>query len=235
MKSVIFAVVAVAAIAVLGAEAATAGVTQIASKAPLQPWQERRAELDQTLRAAANGDAAGLKQLDQVLTDFEKKPFGRTPIENLEIVGAYYLPNEGAETVLPVIVSNLVLGWYDALRFASSSGRAEIVNNEQFFKKAFVVVNPEVTAKATAFLQAHPEEVAKLVAQGFGYADSNRDIQTYDRHWPTTYGMERMICATGGECKTPDSMPKDQWDAAWLEAKKQVGKYFSVKPAAAAR
>jgi hypothetical protein len=220
--------------AVLGFGVATADVTNIAVKAPLQPWQARRAQLDQTLHSAANGDAAGLKQFQDVLVDFEKKPFDRTPIENLEIFGAYYLPREGTEVILPYIVTNLVLGWYDTLRFASSSGKAEIIDNEQFFKKAFVIVNPEVTAKITTYLQGHPEQVAKLVTEGLGFADNNREVQSYDRHWPSAYGMERLTCAMGGECKAPLAMPKDQWDAAWVEAKKQVSQYFNVKPPAAA-
>jgi hypothetical protein len=233
MKGTAFAII-FGVSAVLGLGAASADVTNIAVKAPLQPWQQRRAQLDQTLHAAANGDAAGLKQFEGVLVDFEKRPFGRTPLENLEIFGAYYLPKEGTEVILPYIVTNLVLGWYDTLRFASSSGKAEIIDNERFFNMAFVIVNPEVTAQVTTYLKGHPEQVAKLVTEGLGYADSNREVQSYDRHWPSAYGLERLTCAMGGECKAPVAMPKDQWDAAWVEAKKQVSQYFSVKPAAAA-
>ncbi|HEY2782351.1 MAG TPA: hypothetical protein VGI90_16330 [Steroidobacteraceae bacterium] len=234
MKAIVYAIIMAAA--TIACQAATAQGAQAVIKAPpLQPWQARRAQLDQTIRAAENGDPTATKQFDQVLTDLEKSPYGRTPIENLEIMGAYYLPNEGVETTLPLIVTNLLLGWYDTLRFASSSGKAEILNNEHFFDKAFVLSNSDVTAKARAFMQSHPEQVAKLLAQGFGYAEKSREIQSYDRHWPTAYGLERIICASGGDCKERPSLPKDQWDTAWLEAKNQVNRYFNVKPATATR
>lgn len=233
-RTFVYAIIAAAF--ALGCHEATAAAAQEVLKAPpLQPWQERRAQLDKTLRLAANGDAAGLKQFEQVLVDFDSAPFARTPIENLEIFGAYYLPNQGAQAALPSIVTFLVLGWYDTLRFASSSGKAEIANNEQFFDKAFVLVNPDVTAKARTFLQSHPQEVAKLVAQGFGYAEKSRELDTYDRRWPSAYGLERVICASGGDCKAAASLPKEQWDKAWLDAKNQVSQYFNVKPTAVAR
>jgi hypothetical protein len=231
IMKVIMCAVALAA-GLIANQAATAQATQAVFKAPpLQPWQARRAQLDQTIRAAEQGDPAGTKQFDQALTDLEKTPYGRTPIENLEIFGAYYLPNEGVEAALPLIVTNLVLGWYDTLRFTSPSGKAEILTNEHFFDKAFVLANSDVTAKARTFMRSHPEQVAKLVAQGFGYAEQSREIQTYDRHWPTAYGMERIIYASGGDCKDRPSLPKDRWDTAWLEAKNQVSQYFSSKPA----
>jgi hypothetical protein len=234
MRAIVYATILAAATIACRAVPAQEGQAVIKAP-PLQPWQERRTHLDQTIHAAENGDSTATKQFDQVLTDFEKNPYGRTPIENLEIMGSYYLPNESVETTLPVIVTNLLLGWYDTLRFASPSGKAEILNNEHFFDKAFVLSNADATAKARAFMRGHPEQVAKLVAQGFGYAEKSREIQSYDRHWPTAYGLERIICASRGDCKERASLPKDQWDTAWLEAKNQVNRYFNLKPVAATR
>ena len=44
-------------------------------------------------------------------------------------------------SVLSLIVMNASLGWYDALSFGP--GRAEIVNNEGFFKRAFVLAGKQ--------------------------------------------------------------------------------------------
>jgi hypothetical protein len=38
---------------------------------------------------------------------------------------------------------NASLGWYDALRFGSESGRAEIVNNEGFFKRTLILAGKQ--------------------------------------------------------------------------------------------
>lgn len=234
MKAIGYAIIVAAS--TIAALAANAQATQAVLKAPpLQPWQERRAQLDQTIRGADSGDSSAAKQFEQVLTELEKNPYGRTPIENLEIFGAYYLPNEGVETTLPLIATNLLLGWYDTLRFASPSGKAEILNNEKFFDKAFVLSSPAVTAKTRTFLHSHPDQVADLIAQGFGYAEKSRETQSYDRHWPSAYGLERILCASGGDCKERPALPKDQWDSAWAAAKSRVQEYFNVKPAAAAR
>jgi hypothetical protein len=130
-----------------------------------------------------------------------------------------------------VVVQNLVLGWYDALRFASESGRAEIINNEGFFKKAFTQGGADVTNRAVKFLEGNPDRVHALIAQGISIAEKYRDTNNYDRHWPTAYGLERFICAQGGTCKEPTELPKEQWDGAWEEAKHRVSTYFeSVKP-----
>jgi hypothetical protein len=71
----------------------------------------------------------------------------------------------GPDPALSIIVQNLILGWYDALRYASE---------------------------------------------------------------PTAYGLERVICAQGGPCTKPLPMPKEQWDAAWAEAKHRVTVYLQV-------
>jgi hypothetical protein len=106
-------------------------------------------------------------------------------MEVLDVVGTYYVPNEGIENSLTVIVTHLVLGWYDVLRFASPTGRAEIIDNEQFFKRALVLAGKDVTDKSSKFLNDHQDIVSQLVEKGVTYATEFRDTRSYDRQWPT--------------------------------------------------
>jgi hypothetical protein len=198
---------------------------------PMQSWQARRAAYQELAQRLRQGDFSAGKDYDAVLTEFDTRVLGRTPIENLEILGDFYIPKEGVDPALAIVVQNLVLGWYDALRFASESGRAEIVNNEGFFKLAFSRAGSDVTSKAMTFIESNPDRVHELIAQGVSFADKFRETNNYDRHWPTAYGLERIICAIGGPCKEPTEMPKERWDGAWEEAKHRVTMYFEfAKP-----
>ena len=200
----------------------------------LQPWQQRRKDFIKIIQGLREGNPTAQKDFDAVLTEFEKNPYSRTPMENMEILGVFYVPREGVEAAFSVIVANAVLGWYDGLRFASESGRAEIINNEGFFKKAIVLGGPDVTAKAIKFLEGNTERKTQLLTQGISFAEKFRNVSEYDRQWPTAYGLERIICAQGGACITPKPMPKEQWDKAWEEAKQRVTLYYQpVKPNAA--
>lgn len=192
----------------------------------LQPWQQRRKEFAKTVQGLRERNQTAQKDFDAILTEFETKLLSRTPMENMEILGVFYVPKDGIEKCFPVIIQNTVLGWYDALRFASASGRAEILNNEGFFKKAFVISGSESGAKAVKFIESNPERVAQLLKQGFSFAEKFRETSNYDRRWPTAYGLERIICAQGGSCITPPSIPKEQWDKAWDEAKQRVSSYY---------
>lgn len=198
-----------------------------------QPWQQRRIDFIKIIQGLREGNPTAQNDFDAVLTEFEEKPFRRTPMENMEILGVFYVPREGVDPAFSVIVANAVLGWYDALRFASESGRAEIINNEGFFKKAIVLGGPDVTAKAVKFLEGNTERKAQLLTQGISFAEKVRNVSEYDRQWPTAYGLERIICAQGGACITPEPMPKEQWDKAWEEAKQRVILYYQpTKPKA---
>jgi hypothetical protein len=219
-------------LAVSSGHPASADAPQSPLKAPpRQAWQVRREQLDHVIIGARQNDPEALKQFDQILTDMEKHPLDRTPLEALDVVGTYYLPNEGIENSLAVIVTNLVLGWYDVLRFASPSGRAEIVDNEQFFKRALVLSGKDVTDKSFRFLQDHQDQVAPLVEKGVMYADGVRDTPRYDRQWPTAYGLERILCASGEaeNCKAPPALPKEKWNEAWAQSRKAVTEYFVIK------
>lgn len=200
----------------------------------LQPWQQRRIEFIKTVQGVRKGDPVARKDFDRILTEFETHAFSRTPLENMELLGVFYVPKDGIEKSMPVVIANAVLGWYDALRFASETGRAELINNEGFFKKAFILAGPDTTNKAIQFLKNNPDKVAKSLAQGFLFADKFRETSTYDRHWPSAYGLEQVICATGGSCQAPPAMPREQWDKAWEEAKQRVTAYYQVtKPSTA--
>lgn len=192
----------------------------------LQPWQVRRAAYDSLALRLRRGDFSASKDYDAVLTEFDTRPFSRTPIEELEILGDFYIPKDGLDPGLVAVVEFQVLGWYDALRFASESGRAEILSNEGFFRVALTRGGADVTNKAVKFLQGNQERVRALVAQGIESAEKWRDTDRYDRRWPTAYGLERFICAQGGQCKAPTELPKDQWNGAWERAKDGVRTYF---------
>jgi hypothetical protein len=100
----------------------------------LEAWQTRRLQRLKVIKEGLVPNAASTssKAFDQMLTDFETHPFAQTPIENMDLLGLFYAPKDGIAKALPVIVMNAALGWYDALRFGSPSGQAEIVNNEMF-------------------------------------------------------------------------------------------------------
>jgi hypothetical protein len=197
-----------------------------------QPWETRRVQFAKIIQGVRAGDAQARKEFDNVLTEFDTKPLVRTPMENMEIVGVYYLPREGVEKVLPIVVLNAMLGWYDALRFASESGRAEI--SQSLFKMAFTVTGPDAGSKAARFFDEQPDRTQQIVEQGIGMANSHRRAPPlYDQHWPTAFGLERSICAQGGICEVVKPLPESQWDAAWEQARQRVLAYYrGSKPVA---
>ncbi len=170
----------------------------------IQPeaWQTRRLQRLKVLKEGLvpNAAIASSKALEQMLTDFETHPFAQTPIENMDLLGLFYAPKEGIAKALPLIVMNAALGWYDALRFGSPSGQAEIVNNEMFFKRVLVLSGKQRTNEYLEFAKAHPEEIQAAVVQGLAFAERNKDSENYDHRWPTAYGLEQQICSLGGKC-----------------------------------
>ena len=51
----------------------------------MQPWQVRRAAYDSLALRLRKGDFSASKDYDAVLTEFDTRPFSRTPIEELEM------------------------------------------------------------------------------------------------------------------------------------------------------
>lgn len=199
------------------------------------PWQVRRRRFNAVVQGFARNDPAAPPALDKILSDYESAPFRYTPIETLEILGVAYLPVQDVEKTFLVIATEQVMGWYDVLRYASESGRAEIVNNEGFFKLPLAVSGPQGSARAVKYLEEHPVEARQTLARAFAAADKFRETQNYDRHWPAYYGLERQLCLQDpSQCKPPPLLDRAKWDEAWSEAKQRVAAYYQLdKPPAA--
>jgi hypothetical protein len=192
-----------------------------------QPWQERRAQFEASVAALARGEPGASAEIERVLAAMERAPFTRTPMENMEILGAFVAPRVGAEEALPLIAANAALGWYDALRFASESGRAEILEYEGFFAKPFRVAGPRFAAEAQALLKEYPKRAAERIDRGLALADSVRPAPPYDPGWPTAYGLERIVCGLyRGRCAPVPALPRERWDEAWTSAKARVRLYY---------
>lgn len=199
-----------------------------------QAWQVRRGEFAKTVNAinASQGkDQAALKKLDMILTDMEKTPMSRTPMEAMDIYGVFYVPREGEKnmkSLLSMISAYAILGWYDALRFGDESGRAEIVNNERFFLRAFALSGEDGVKQLTILIQEHPKEAAEAVQKGVLIATTYRGKVQYDESWPSAYGLQRTLCGLEGakECPKPQALPKDKWNAAFEEAVARVKHYY---------
>lgn len=193
-----------------------------------QSWQARRAEFARLVNNYNPADKAVVEAFDAVLTEFEKQPFSRTPMENMEILGVYYVPREGIEPTLSLIAANAALGWYDALRYGSESGRSEIMHNEGFFRLPFMLAGESYSQMAVKFFEEQPEKTAQLVLQGIAIADALKDDPRYDHLWPSAYGLERILCAMGGECAPASAVPRAEWAYAWEETGARVVHYYRI-------
>lgn len=202
-------------------------------KVQAQAWQTRRSGFADIVNNLASKDPKTLEAFKAVLTEFEQQPFTRTPMENMEILGVYYVPVEGIEPTLYLMAANAALGWYDALRFGTESGRSEILHNEGFFKLPLVLAGEEHIAATIKFFEEQPEKTAQQVQRGIELAEILKDDPRYDHHWPSAYGLERTLCAMGQECEQPRAIPRESWNDAWAEAKARVVHYYrdnSPKP-----
>lgn len=203
-----------------------AGATSAPTQAPA--WLSRRAEFAHIVNALNPDDPATFQPFMAILTEFEKKPFTRTPMENMEILGVYYLPRDGIESTLTYIAANAALGWYDALRFTSESGRAEILHNEGFFKLPFVLAGPEFSEQAVQFFETHPEKTAQLVREGLAIANTLKHEPRYDHQWPSAYGLERTLCALGADCSKPSPATQAIWAQLWEDTQERVMHYYRI-------
>lgn len=203
----------------------------VAVKAAAQDWQKRRAQTAQAFFGAVRGSKADLDRFDKILTRFEKAPLSFTPMEALELVAAYYVPKDGlGEASVSVIVAVQALGWYDALRYASASGRAEIVENENFFRMPILGEgNAKAKEELAALMRKDPARVRSWIEHGLAMAEASRETNQYDRKWPSAYGLERMGCALGGKCAAPPAAPKAAWDDLWAQSKERVLLYWTPR------
>jgi len=173
-----------------------------------QAWQVRRTEFAQAVSAsikplAIDDDIKARKIIDRILTEYERNPDGRTPMEAMDLLGTFYLPREGFKVVMPIIVKEAVLGWVDTLQWASESAKAEIVNNEKFFSRAFLFGSANKNLDSwLGIIEKDPQTAKKLVENGIRVATatvhSTKWEGVYDHKWPTAYGLERMIKAMQG-------------------------------------
>jgi hypothetical protein len=208
------------------AEASKAEAKTVTIKVEPQSWQVRRGEFARIVNNLSSKDPQVVAAFDAVLTEFEQKPFSRTPMENMEILGVYYVPREGIEPTLTFIAANAALGWYDALRYGSASGRQEILHNEGFFKLPMVLAGNEYIQQAVKFFVEQPEKTAQLVQKGIAIADALKDDPRYDHQWPSAYGLERTLCAMGADCAKPTPVQVAEWADAWEETKASVTRYY---------
>jgi hypothetical protein len=191
-------------------------------------WQVREAAFLNLVQRSKTGDVAAQKEIDAYLDEYEKHPMAKTPMENLYILGEFYVPRDGVEKYLPAIVMNVALGWYDALRFGSESGRSEIASNRHFFKRAYIFGGKKTLKEVSDFLSKNPEKVHMLVDLGLEHAKKWRDASEYDHLWVTAFGLERTISSTG-ESKKFVPVPKAKWEECWDAAEKRVREYYGIK------
>ena len=198
------------------------------------PWQVRRKQVIDLVAAIQKSDykdKAAKDQFDKILADFDKDFVSITPMEAMDLQRIYYVPvskPEEVESNLGVVAALATLGWYDALRFADASGRAEIQDTESFFLRAFTVPGSKSLEEVVAFLKNKPVEAARAVKAGTDAARTVLGRIHYDVRWPASYGVLRSQCALqrAQNCKRPEPLPQDQWPAAFEEAVAATPRYY---------
>jgi len=203
-------------------------------------WQIRRAEFVQAVNAsikplAMGDDIKARKIIDRILTEYERNPDGRTPMEAMDLLGTFYLPREGFSAVMPIIVKEAVLGWVDTLQWASESAKVEIVNNERFFSRAFSLGGTNKNLDSwLGFIEKDPQTAKKLADYGIRAATATvhntKWEGVYDHKWPTAYGLERMTKAMLGLPENPPiTEPIMGQDQALKTAIDRVTAYYLPK------
>lgn len=204
---------------------------------PKDAWQLRRDETAKTFlilmekKAGKAEMAAASKKADQILTEFDSMGLPVTPMEAMDLIAWFYVP-QGDEPALGLIMISMqaTLGWYDALRFADSSGLAEILGKERFFNKALMAKKDMFFD----FMKQQPKEAAEAVATGIGLARQFKDLpwpkNFYNEQWPASYGLLRMQCGLKKlrKCAVPQALPESEWPAAMEEAVKRVTHYYRI-------
>lgn len=204
--------------------------------APHDAWELRSLETQKIIevirdpKATEAQHAKAMKEFDARLTASEKGEL--TPMETMELLGLFYVPKElqnkppNMESTLRIIATQATLGWYDALRFADASGRAEIVNNEAFFTLPL----QDNAAVFVQFMKNHPEQAANAVKIGIQYARNKIKTNNigYDQHWPASYGLLRMQCGLkhAKTCEVPKPQPASEWPASLDQAAERVSDFY---------
>ena len=206
----------------LAQDAATSSQQSVKADA----WLHRRDERLKTIKDALAPGAPHSAALDEMLDNFQAHPLAQTPLENMDLLGLFYTRKQGIASVLPLIVMNATLGWYDALRFASSSGQTEILNDQAFFKDAFLLAGQDKINEFLAFAKTHSNYIQAQIDNGLALAEKARNSDEYDRKWPEVFGFEHKLCGLGGGCPSPVEAPQSKWDDLWQQARSRVSTYY---------
>ncbi len=199
-----------------------------------QPWQVHRSKTAELANGAAQKKPGAEKLFDARLSDFEKHTMDYTPVEIMEVLAKVYVPKSGlTESNVNLMAMAATLGWYDALRFASPTGKSELTDKEDFFMMALLAEDKAGTPMATAWgalLKSSPVQARAWIAKGINMAEvmvKGKNVR-YDQQWPSAYGHERVACARSAlGCETPASVPETKWPAAWSEASKMVVDFYA--------
>jgi hypothetical protein len=182
-------------------------------------WQLRRDQFFQTVHGVEANDPHANEVFSAILTDFEDHPLGRTPMENMDILGVFFVPREGAEKWMTAVVMNAILGWYDVLRFGTQAGQKVILDDDKFFVRAFALGGPDVFKQSMAFIRGHPDKVAASVEDAVALAEKTRDSAAYDQHWPADYA---------GAAGQGFTLPVERWNDAWAASIARARAYYVV-------
>lgn len=235
-KNIAHLALAVLFTAFLAPSAAQARNKVVVVQAPYDAWQLRSLETQKIIEIIRDPKAVeaqhtkAVNEFDARLTASEKGEL--TPIETMELLGLFYVPKElqnkppNMDSTLRIIAAQATLGWYDALRFADDSGRAEIVNNEAFFTLPI----QDNAAVFIQFMKNHPEEAAAAVNSGIQDArdkiSANKII--YDQQWPASYGLLRTECGLKHAkiCEKPKPAATIEWPALLEQAAQKVSGFY---------
>ncbi|WP_158881799.1 hypothetical protein [Rhodanobacter sp. L36] len=205
-------------------------------QSPKDAWRIRRTQTRALIQIIEDKStsptelARARQNFDARLTEADRGKL--TPIETLELFRVFYIPHElqggsfKVDVALRAIASQTTLSWYDALRFADESGRAEIGTNESFFTLAL----GQNAKYFIQYLQDDPDSAAVAVAAGIQDARDRIESNNihYDTHWPASYGMLWMQCAmrNAKTCEKPKPRPVREWPTLLDRAAEQVGNFY---------
>lgn len=179
----------------------------------MELWQVRRARFASVAQAVRESKPAAQNEFDALLWEAKSRPFTRTPLEKLDLLGFHYLPKDGIEKTLPDIVATMAVGWYDVLRFCSQAGREAMNRKESFFDAAFLAAGEPAGLELKKFIRQNTARAHELIEQGLRSAAIQRHDQRYYHQWPSAY-----------QDGVKSELPRQEWAAAWEEAKAAVVK-----------
>ncbi|HEX3728581.1 MAG TPA: hypothetical protein VHV47_02165 [Opitutaceae bacterium] len=183
-------------------------------------WQQRRDQFFAAVRGVESNDPQQSQVFGAILGDFQDHPLNRTPMENMDILGVFFIPREGAEKWMTAVVMNAILGWYDALRFGTDAGRKVIVEDDRFFIRAFALGGTDSFKKSMDYIRGNPDKVSAAVDDAVNLATQSRDKAAYDQHWPADFA------GAGGKGFT---LPVERWNEAWEAAVERARAYYVIR------